>query len=98
MALSSTPITAELVRGAVELERTEHGVLPHRLPRWARDQCQDPQLLMAESQPAGVRLRSSSEIPSKKPSQNLPGKASSRSWTMYTGQPIPTSETKCRFC
>jgi hypothetical protein len=52
----TTPITAELVRGAVELERTEHGLLPHRLPSWARAQCDDDQLLMAESQPAGVRL------------------------------------------
>jgi GDSL-like lipase/acylhydrolase family protein/salicyl acyltransferaes SsfX3-like protein len=51
-----TPITADLVRGAVELEETEHGLLPHRLPAWARDQCDDGQLLMAESQPAGVRL------------------------------------------
>jgi hypothetical protein len=54
--LRSTPITAELVRGAVELEPTEHGLLPHRLPAWARAQCPDPQLLMAQSQPAGVRL------------------------------------------
>ena len=52
----TTPITADLVRGAVELEETEHGLLPHRLPAWARAQCPDGQLLMAESQPAGVRL------------------------------------------
>jgi hypothetical protein len=51
-----TPITADLIRGAVELERTAHGLLPHRLPAWARAQCDDGQLLMAESQPAGVRL------------------------------------------
>ncbi len=57
MAASTvTEITADLVRGAVELERTEHGLLPHRLPAWARAQCPDGQLLMAESQPAGVRL------------------------------------------
>jgi hypothetical protein len=31
-------------------------VLPHRLPAWARAQCPDPQLLIAESQPPGVRL------------------------------------------
>ena len=29
---------------------------PHRLPGWARRQLPDPQLLMAEAQPAGVRL------------------------------------------
>ena len=51
-----TPITADLVRGALELETTERGVRPHRLPAWARAQCPDPQLLMAEAQPSGVRL------------------------------------------
>jgi len=56
MEWHTTPITEELVRGAVELERTEHGLLPHRLPEWARRQCPDDQLLMAESQPSGVRL------------------------------------------
>lgn len=56
MALVQTAITMELLRGAVELERTAHGLLPHRLPSWARAQCADPQLRMAESQPAGVRL------------------------------------------
>ncbi|SDQ29788.1 GDSL-type esterase/lipase family protein [Actinopolyspora saharensis] len=52
----STPITADLLRGALDLERTEHGVLPHRLPARARAQCADGQLSMAESQPSGVRL------------------------------------------
>ncbi|WP_242582131.1 GDSL-type esterase/lipase family protein [Streptomyces sp. MST-110588] len=45
-----------MVRGALELERTERGVLPHRLPGWARAQCSDGQLAMVESQPSGVRL------------------------------------------
>ncbi|WP_438483942.1 GDSL-type esterase/lipase family protein [Streptomyces sp. S186] len=52
----STPLTADILRGALELERTEHGLLPHRLPAWARAQCPDVQLAMAESQPSGVRL------------------------------------------
>jgi hypothetical protein len=52
----TTPITAHLLRGALDLERTEHGVLPHRLPAWARAQCADAQLAMAEAQPSGVRL------------------------------------------
>ena len=52
----TTPITADLVRGAIELERTAHGLLPHRLPAWARAQCSDPQLAMVEAQPSGVRL------------------------------------------
>ncbi|RFU88183.1 lipase [Streptomyces triticagri] len=53
---TTTPVTEELLRGALDLERTEHGVLPHRLPARARAQNTDPQLAMAESQPAGVRL------------------------------------------
>jgi hypothetical protein len=53
--LMSTPLTADLVRGAVELERTTYGVLPHRLPAGAR-RWADPQLEFAESQPSGVRL------------------------------------------
>ncbi|GHF46988.1 GDSL-type esterase/lipase family protein [Streptomyces morookaense] len=52
----TTPITADLLRGAIELERTAHGTLPHRLPARARAQCADGQLAMAESQPSGVRL------------------------------------------
>ncbi|MEU0036540.1 GDSL-type esterase/lipase family protein [Streptomyces sp. NPDC006333] len=55
-ALITTPLTEDLLRGALELERTEQGVLPHRLPARARAQCADGQLAMAEAQPAGVRL------------------------------------------
>ncbi|KQX75070.1 SGNH/GDSL hydrolase family protein [Aeromicrobium sp. Root472D3] len=54
--LRTTPITADLVRGAIEFEQTTDGVIPHRLPAWARRQSGDGQLLMAESQPSGVRL------------------------------------------
>ncbi|WP_214104214.1 SGNH/GDSL hydrolase family protein [Acrocarpospora catenulata] len=47
---------APLLHGAIELERSAAGgVLPHRLPDWARAQA-DGQLAMAESQPSGVRL------------------------------------------
>ena len=53
--LISTPLTAEIVRGALELEQTARGVLPHRLPAWARRYA-DGQLAMAEAQPSGVRL------------------------------------------
>ncbi|MER7497818.1 GDSL-type esterase/lipase family protein [Streptomyces pharetrae] len=53
---TTTPLTAELLRGALDLERTTHGLLPHRLPARARAQYTDPQLAMAESQPSGVRL------------------------------------------
>ncbi|MFI1168107.1 GDSL-type esterase/lipase family protein [Streptomyces sp. NPDC020801] len=52
----TTPLTPDLLRGALEVERTAHGVLPHRLPARARAQCADPQLAVAEAQPSGVRL------------------------------------------
>ena len=51
-----TPVTAALVRGALELEPTDVGVRPHRLPTWAREREADAQLSMVEAQPAGVRL------------------------------------------
>jgi len=37
--MRSTPITPDLVRGAVELEPTEHGLLPHRLPPGRAPRC-----------------------------------------------------------
>ena len=49
-------IDPTLVVGALELERTDRGLLPHRLPAWARAQSDDPQLPLVEAQPAGVRL------------------------------------------
>ena len=49
-------IDPTLVRGALELEPTDRGLLPHRLPAWARAQTDDPQLHLVEAQPAGVRL------------------------------------------
>jgi hypothetical protein len=38
----TTPLTADLVRGAAELEPTGHGLRPHRLPARARAQSPDP--------------------------------------------------------
>ncbi|MBP0459542.1 GDSL-type esterase/lipase family protein [Streptomyces montanisoli] len=54
--LITTPITADLLRGALDLEQRERGLLPHRLPASARAQNSDGQLAMAEAQPSGVRL------------------------------------------
>ncbi|ASU80917.1 lipase [Actinopolyspora erythraea] len=54
---NTTPVTAELLRGALELEHTARGVLPHRIPSWARARGADAQLAMAETQPSGVRLK-----------------------------------------
>jgi lysophospholipase L1-like esterase len=56
MSWTTTPVTADLLRGALDLERTEHGLLPHRLPAWVRAQYADGQLAMAEAQPSGVRV------------------------------------------
>ncbi|MFI1093351.1 GDSL-type esterase/lipase family protein [Streptomyces sp. NPDC020917] len=55
-SLITTPLTPGFLRGALDVERTAHGLLPHRLPAWARAQNTDGQLAMAESQPSGVRL------------------------------------------
>ncbi|MFF3945834.1 GDSL-type esterase/lipase family protein [Streptomyces sp. NPDC001902] len=54
--LITTPVTEELLRGAIDVERTRHGLLPHRLPAAARRQIPDEQLAVAEAQPSGVRL------------------------------------------
>ena len=51
-----TPVRGEFVRGAVEIECTERGLLPHRLPRWAGTRGADPMMVMAATQPSGVRL------------------------------------------
>ncbi|MCP2263937.1 GDSL-type esterase/lipase family protein [Promicromonospora thailandica] len=53
----TTALTPALVHGAAELERTPRGLRPHRLPAWVRTRFPDPQLLMMEAQPSGVRLR-----------------------------------------
>ncbi|MFG3000616.1 SGNH/GDSL hydrolase family protein [Streptomyces sp. NPDC048340] len=52
----TTPVDAGLLRGALDFERTARGVLPHRLPAWARKQFPDQNLAMMEAQPSGVRL------------------------------------------
>ena len=52
----TTPLTADLVRGAAEIEATERGLRAHRLPQWVRDRFPDPQLMMVEAQPSGVRV------------------------------------------
>jgi hypothetical protein len=49
-------IVPELIRGAAEIEVTERGLRPHRLPARVREQFPDPQLLSMEAQPSGVRL------------------------------------------
>lgn len=55
-ALLATDLTPDLVRGALEVESTDQGLLPHRLPARARAQSTDAQLAQSEGQPSGVRL------------------------------------------
>lgn len=55
-------ITPDLIHGALELETTVAGLLPHRLPQWARDRG-DVQLRLVEAQPSGVRLAFTTTAP-----------------------------------
>ncbi|MFJ7904545.1 SGNH/GDSL hydrolase family protein [Streptomyces sp. NPDC096198] len=52
----TTPLTPDMLRGALDVEHTSHGLLPHRLTAPARRQIPDDQLAMAEAQPSGVRV------------------------------------------
>jgi hypothetical protein len=55
--LISHPLTTDLVVGVAELEETDRATRLHRLPAPARLRAGgDAQLLMAQAQPAGVRL------------------------------------------
>ncbi|MFE7516311.1 GDSL-type esterase/lipase family protein [Streptomyces sp. NPDC057540] len=54
--LITTPVTADFLRGHLDVEETAHGLLPHRLPARARRQIPDDRLAVAEAQPSGVRL------------------------------------------
>ena len=46
----------DLILGAIDVVRTEHGLLPQRLPGWARRQFADEYLARVVAQPSGVRL------------------------------------------
>ncbi|QGK71819.1 lipase [Allosaccharopolyspora coralli] len=50
-----TPISGDMLRGALDLEPGVHGLVPQRLPGAARMQA-DQQLVTAQAQPSGVRL------------------------------------------
>ncbi|MCC3765875.1 GDSL-type esterase/lipase family protein [Glycomyces sp. TRM65418] len=54
--LRRVPIEPAMVRGAVEVEETPRGLLPHRLPRWARRQIPDRFMVQTSAESAGVRL------------------------------------------
>lgn len=44
------------IRGALDLEETQAGVMPRRLPAWTREQYQDESVHGATLMPSGVRL------------------------------------------
>jgi hypothetical protein len=52
----TTPISPDLLHGTIESEQTARGLRPHRLPAWVRSRFPDPQLMMVEGQPSGVRV------------------------------------------
>ncbi|TVL89343.1 hypothetical protein [Streptomyces sp. SAJ15] len=53
----TTAIEPWILRGALDLERTAHGVLPHRLPAAAREQIPDPSLGTANGRGDGAAGR-----------------------------------------
>ncbi|MGC4938623.1 GDSL-type esterase/lipase family protein [Kribbella sp. DT2] len=52
----TTPLTADLLHGATELEPTERGLRPHRLPKTVVERYADQHLTLMEAQPSGVRV------------------------------------------
>lgn len=44
------------LRGALDLEETQAGVMPRRLPAWTKEQYQDPSVHGPTVMPSGVRL------------------------------------------
>lgn len=86
---TTTPLTPDLLRGALDLERTALGLLPHRLPARARAQCPDGQLAMAEAQPSGVRLVLRTGPPSSHWTRCAPRTPTA------APRPAPTGSTTC---
>jgi hypothetical protein len=56
MVMTTTSISEAFFSPIAELETTERGVRPHRLPWWLRKQFPDPQLLAMQAQPSGVKI------------------------------------------
>lgn len=55
------PLTPDLVHGAIDLDATDRGLRPQRLPSRVRERDADPQLTAMRSQPSGVRVRFATE-------------------------------------
>ena len=58
MAMRAVPLVGGPVelRGVLDLETTQAGVMPRRLPAWTREQYQDPSVYGVTVMPSGVRL------------------------------------------
>ncbi len=54
--LLATPVTPDLLRGAVDTTAGERGTVLHRLPPAARERMPDTAFALVERQPAGVRI------------------------------------------
>jgi hypothetical protein len=56
MTVQPFDLHPSMVRGAVDVEATERGLVPHRLPQWARRQIPDRFMVQTSAESAGVRL------------------------------------------
>ncbi|MDX2524740.1 hypothetical protein [Streptomyces europaeiscabiei] len=58
MAMRAVPLVGGPVelRGGLDLETTQAGVMPRRLPAWTKEQYQDPSVYEVTVMPSGVRL------------------------------------------
>nr|WP_211207369.1 GDSL-type esterase/lipase family protein [Stackebrandtia nassauensis] len=54
--MRSFRIERSMIRGAVEITETARGLVPHRLPAWARRQIPDRFMIQTSAESAGVRL------------------------------------------
>ncbi|GAA4523753.1 GDSL-type esterase/lipase family protein [Amycolatopsis samaneae] len=96
---TTTRIDAGLVRGALELEHTAHGVLPHRLPASARKRFPDAYVAMVAAQPTGVRLVFRTRataieldvLPTKTTYQGMPAPPEGRYALLVDGRPAGTA-------
>jgi hypothetical protein len=54
--MNEIPLDATWIRGAITVEPTDHGLVPRRLPAWARAQIPDTFMRATTAESAGIRL------------------------------------------
>jgi len=54
--MQTVPLETIRMAGCIDREVTPSGTVPHRYPRWARDQIDDFAFTMLEAMPAGIRI------------------------------------------